>query len=85
MFRVFCRPVWQKNPDWPEGYEPYTRSMDNCQTLQRFDNRNEAMDYCHLKNAKWRKHSAKVRNNNASPNQRRVYYEASRYEWTEEA
>ncbi len=83
MFRVFSRPVWQKNINWPNTYEPYARSMDDCRTIQKFKTRGEAIDYCDLKNKKWRGYHNAVHNYFATPTQMRMYYESNRYEWTE--
>ena len=75
-YRVFSRDTWRRNPSWPNGFEPNAVPMDDCRTLERFDTRQEAIDYCEERNHKWRKHSGKA----VMPEQ---YYTARRYEWTE--
>ncbi len=82
-FRVFSRRTWRANSSWPEGYEPNAVPMDECRTIQSFNTRQDAVDYCEDKNHKWRKHSDRVRFKTASEAQRRMFYISPRYEWTE--
>ena len=84
-FRCFKRATWRRNDSWPDGYEPNPVPMDECRTLARFDNRDDARDWCEERNEVWRKHADRVRNGTASETQRRVYYQSARYEFTEEA
>lgn len=83
-FRCFTRQTWRANASWPEGYEPNAVPMDTCRTVARFDDRAEAVEFCDDKNHTWRKHSDRVRFKTASENQRRIYYTAARYEWTQD-
>lgn len=79
-YRVFNRNVWRSNPSWPDGFEPNAVSMDDCRTIQTFDDRQDAIDYCEERNAKWRRASDRMA---FSSNAKRIYYTASRYEFTE--
>lgn len=83
MYKVFKRQVWVKNPSWPEGYEPLAISMDDCNTIHRAKTEEEARNICNAANRKWRKHWDKIHAGTASATQRKTYYEADRYEYTE--
>lgn len=82
-FRVFARPAWKKNPDWPWGYEPSSTPQDQCRTVARFDDLEEVRDYCRSKNRKWKQHYDRGIDN-LTDDKRRVYFEAQRYEFTDE-
>ena len=83
MIKIFKRPCWKRNPDWPDGYEPLAVSVDSCRTLQTVGSDQEARMICSQKNAVWRKHMDKVNAGTATPTQIRTYYESVRYEFTD--
>jgi len=97
MYKCFKRKVWQKNPDWPQGYEPFAHSVVKCRTLASFETWEEARDWCQERNAKWRQYHDRVTFESfkydpdlqqdpqrLNPRQLKIYFEAPRYEWTEE-
>ncbi len=82
-YRVFNRKCWRPDSSYPDGYAPNPVPMDECRTIKRFDDIEDAREYCEEHNEKWRKHAERVRLGTASDTQRRTYYTAPRYEFTE--
>ena len=83
MYKVFKRQVWIKDDRYPDGYGPLAISMDDCRTLHKTETEDEARNICGAANRKWRKYIDKVIDGTASATQRKTYYEADRYEYTE--
>lgn len=44
MIRVFQRHAWRKNPDWPDGYEPYGAAQKR--TIRFVETADEARKIC---------------------------------------
>lgn len=82
-YRVFSRKVWQPNEEWPDGYEPLAVPADKCKTVEVFDKRCDAANYCWHKNLVWRNLENKRRNIGLTPSQNKRYYESKRYEFME--
>jgi hypothetical protein len=79
MIKIFSRPAWQVNPDWPNGYEPYTRPVEECRVLRMVHSEQEAREECGFLNRGWRR----LQDRDRTPTQDRVFHLANRYEYTE--